>query len=151
MMYKSTKTYGPEAGFSCCFRQWRAESHCRFLHGYPLGFHFEFETEQLDDNGWVVDFGSLKSLKAILENHFDHKLVVALDDPRLDDIAMLHELGIADVLVVPATGCEAFAHMVYEVGAQWLTDSGFAPRVRLNHVTVREHSGNSATYIGELL
>ncbi|SVB70610.1 uncharacterized protein METZ01_LOCUS223464, partial [marine metagenome] len=27
-MYQSTKTYGNEVGLSCCFRQWRADSHC---------------------------------------------------------------------------------------------------------------------------
>ena len=38
--YISTKTYkhlGPVA-----YRQWRADSHCRFIHGYSLEVHVKF-------------------------------------------------------------------------------------------------------------
>ena len=78
MTYKSTKTYGHELGLSCCFRQWRAESHCRLLHGYALSIRLVFEAEELDVRNWVVDFGSLKSLKQMFVDTFDHKLLVPL-------------------------------------------------------------------------
>ncbi|WP_225145649.1 MULTISPECIES: 6-carboxytetrahydropterin synthase [unclassified Bradyrhizobium] len=84
MTYLSTKTYGHETGLSATFRQWRALSHCRLLHGYSLSFRFEFEADTLDDKNWVVDFGGLKELKAILEHTFDHKTVVAADNPELE-------------------------------------------------------------------
>lgn len=48
-------------------KQWRAKSHCRLVHGYSLSFRFEFEANTLDDKNWVVDFGGLKELRAILE------------------------------------------------------------------------------------
>ena len=32
-MFLSTKTYGHDLGLSAAFRQWRAESHCRLIHG----------------------------------------------------------------------------------------------------------------------
>ena len=48
MTYRVTKTYGNERGLSCAFRQWKAESHCRLIHGYSLGFRFVFEAETLD-------------------------------------------------------------------------------------------------------
>lgn len=148
-MYKSTKTYGHDIGLSACFRQWRAHSHCRFLHGYALSVHFEFEADELDRNGWVVDFGSLKTLKAMLEETFDHKLLVAADDPYLDEITALAGLGIAQPIVLPATGCEAFAKMIFDATEVWLHDNGYSPRVRLALVQVREHGANSASYIGE--
>ena len=81
MPYKSTKTFGHELGLSSAFRQWKAQSHCRFVHGYALAVKFEFEAEELDVRNWVVDFGSLKSLRKMLEDTFDHKLLVAEDDP----------------------------------------------------------------------
>ena len=81
MSFRSTKTYGHEIGLSACFRQWRAESHCRLLHGYALAVKFVFESEELDVRNWVVDFGSLKTLKGWLEDTFDHTLLVANDDP----------------------------------------------------------------------
>lgn len=140
----STKTYGHEVGLSCAFRQWRAGSHCQFIHGYSIGVKFTFAAQDTDDCGWVVDFGGLKPLKTILENNFDHKLLVAKDDPFLVSYQVLHATGIAQVIVVPATGCEAFALMVYDVTEQWLKDAGFSPRVWLVSVEISEHGGNSA-------
>ena len=54
--FLSSKKYGHERGLSAAFRQWRAVSHCRFMHGYSLEFEFVFGTHQLDENNWVVDF-----------------------------------------------------------------------------------------------
>lgn len=149
MPFRSSKTYGHDIGLSACFRQWKAESHCRFLHGYALSIHLEFEADELDERNWVVDFGSLKSFKQQLENTFDHKLLVAEDDPFLQVISPLEDADLAEVVVVPATGCEAFAKLIYECAEIWLEDAGYAPRVRMHHVTVREHGANSATYTGE--
>lgn len=145
-MYRSTKTYGHELGFSTAFRQWRAESHCRLIHGYSLAFHFVFEAEELDVRNWVVDFGGLKPLKTILEDTFDHKLIVAEDDPELAWFMEAQKRGIAEVVVLPAGGCEKFAEYVYEVAEQWLKDAGFAPRCRLVSVEVKEHGANSAVF-----
>lgn len=149
MPFRSSKTYGHEIGLSACFRQWRAESHCRFLHGYALSVHLEFEADELDDNNWVVDFGSLKPFKQKLVDTFDHKMLVAKDDPMLEYYRDLQEFALADVVVVPATGCEAFAELIYKACSDWLNESGYSPRVRMHHVTVREHGANSATYTGE--
>ena len=60
MSFNSTKII--ELG-SCAFRQPRAKSHCRFIHGYRLVAKFWFSCNELDENNWVVDFGSLKGLK----------------------------------------------------------------------------------------
>lgn len=140
----STKTFGHDLGFSAAFRQWRAESHCHKIHGYALGFKFTFGANALDYCGWVVDFGGLKDLKQILADTFDHKLLVAADDPNLDMFKVMHAGGIADIVVVPATGCEAFARMVFDVTEQWLKDAGFGPRCWLVSVEVSEHGANSA-------
>lgn len=148
-MYKSTKTYGHEIGLSCCFRQWRAESHCNLLHGYAIAVRLEFEADELDARNWVVDFGSLKSLKGMLEDTFDHKLLVAEDDPRKDELCSLAGLGLADVVVLPAVGCEKFAEFIFGATETWLQSNGYAPRVRLSSVEVREHGANSAIFTGE--
>lgn len=145
-MYRSSKTYGHEIGLSAAFRQWRAQSHCRLIHGYALSVHLEFEADELDERNWVVDFGSLKSFKAQLENTFDHKLLVAADDPHLQNFKLIEKAGLAQIVIVPATGCEAFAEMIFEGAQVWLEDNGYAPRVRMHHVTVREHGANSGTY-----
>jgi 6-pyruvoyltetrahydropterin/6-carboxytetrahydropterin synthase len=151
MSYRSTKTYGHEVGLSACFRQWRAQSHCKFMHGYALSVHVEFEADELDVRNWVVDFGSLKSFKAMLEATFDHKTLVAEDDPELKhSFAVMQDCGIAQIVVVPATGCEAFSKLIFDYAELWLQDNGYSPRVRCNFVTVREHAGNSASYHREV-
>lgn len=147
-MYKSTKTYGHEIGLSACFRQWRAESHCRLLHGYALAVKFVFAAEGLDIRNWVVDFGSLKSLKGWLENTFDHTMLVAEDDPQWALFKQLEMAGVARMVTVPATGCEAFAELIYGATEIWLKDNGYSPRVKLISVEVREHGANSAIYEG---
>lgn len=150
-MFTSTKTYGHEIGLSAVFRQWRAESHCKLLHGYALAVRLEFCSNELDVRNWVVDFGSLKSLKGLLEDTFDHTLLVAEDDPMLPELARLEGLGLANVVVVPATGCEAFAKLIFEAAEVWLKDNGYTPRCWVQRVEVREHGANSAIYEGGTL
>ena len=144
MTYVAIKTYGHEVGLSCAFRQWRARSHCRYLHGYALAVRLEFETNELDEHGWVVDFGGLKEVRAMLEEFFDHKTLVAEDDPHLHAFTQMHELGIIDMRLVPQAGCEAFARLIFEGVNRWLIGKKLAPRVRLRRVEVREHGANGA-------
>ena len=146
MSFQSTKTFGHELGLSACFRQWRADSHCNLLHGYALAFTFVFEAETLDERNWVVDFGGLKELKNDLQKTFDHKLVVAKDDPMLDEISGLAGLGIADVLVLNSVGCEAFAKIAFNLAQRSLITMGLDNRVRVVSVECREHGANSAIY-----
>ena len=143
----STKTYDHNLGFSCAFRQWRAASHCRFVHGYSLAVHLEFETTELDFRHWAVDFGSLKSLKGWLEDLFDHKLLIAEDDPELELFRQGHQRGVLDLVVVPYVGCERFAEMIFDATEVWLHDNGYEPRVKLRMVQVKEHEANSAMVI----
>ena len=148
MSYRSTKTYGHEIGLSAAFRQWRAESHCRLLHGYSLAFRFEFEADELDCRNWVVDFGGLKGLKGMLEDNFDHKTLVAEDDPEIEWFKEAAKRGILELVVLPAAGCEKFAEFVFEATTMWLKDAGFSPRCRLVSVEVKEHGANSAIFTG---
>lgn len=152
MAYRSTKTFTHELGLSAAFRQWRAESHCRFIHGYALSFVLTFEADELDARNWVVDFGSLKSFKGWLEDTFDHKLLIAEDDPdrhRLEALGSSTLTGkpVADIVVLPRVGCEAFAEYVAGALDTWLLDNGYAPRVRVVSVECREHGANSAIYV----
>jgi 6-pyruvoyltetrahydropterin/6-carboxytetrahydropterin synthase len=147
MTHISTKTYGADLGLSACFRQHKAQSHCKYLHGYALCIHIEFAAQELDERGWVVDFGSLKSFKAMLEATFDHRLLVAENDPDRTSFEHLDSIGLAQIVIVPSTGCESFAKMIYEYGKLWLRDNGYAPRVHVLSVEVKEHGANSAFYM----
>lgn len=145
--YISTKTYkqlGPVA-----YRQWRADSHCNLVHGYALSFHFEFESDSLDARNWVVDFGGLKPLKGLLEDWFDHTLLVADDDPMKDHLLKLGELGLAKITLVSKTGCEGIADFLYEyINTCFLKDYGWGDRVWCCKVEVRETDANMAMRVG---
>ncbi len=145
--YTVTKTYGAERGLSACFRQWKAESHCRFIHGYALSFEFEVGAHRLNDCNWVFDFGGFKRIKTWLEDTFDHRLLVAYDDPMCQELLALGDKGLAQPIIVPATGCEAFARMAADTFIDMFEPIPDKPaQFRLVRVTVREHSGNAATY-----
>lgn len=148
-MFISTKTFTHEIGLSCAFRQWRAESHCRFLHGYALKIRVEFGADELDVRNWVVDFGSLKSFKQMLVDQFDHKLVVAEDDPLLRHFRNLELLGGCELAIVPATGCERFAEYVAGAADTWLHANGYSDRVWIHKVEVSEHGANSAVWVND--
>ena len=150
MRYQSTKTFGHDLGISCAFRQWRAtHSHCSKIHGYALSVTMVFEANTLDDRNWVMDFGGFKQIKQEIMDTFDHKLVVAADDPMLDTFKNLHALGVADVVILPKVGCEAFAQFIAQAMVEPMIKKGFSDRVKLVSVEVREHGANSAVFFGE--
>ena len=142
--FLSSKKYGHERGLSAAFRQWRAVSHCRFMHGYSLEFEFVFGTHALDENNWVVDFGSLKNLEAWLRLNFDHKTLVASDDPMYSHFEGMHENGIIDMVTVEDTGCEMFAKIAMDFADEFIQKIT-EDRCWVESVTVREHGANSAT------
>jgi 6-pyruvoyltetrahydropterin/6-carboxytetrahydropterin synthase len=144
-LYRSTKTYDHNEGLSCCFRQWRTDSHCRLVHGYALAFRFVFATRTLDERNWCLDFGGLKAIRAWLHEVFDHTVLIAADDPYRHEFERLAELGLMALRVLPAVGCEAVAQHVFKhVGK--IVSADTSGRVWLESVEVCEHSGNSAMY-----
>lgn len=156
--FYSTKTYGNDRGLSCCFRQWKStHSHCSLLHGYSIGVRVIFECETLDERNWVMDFGGLKKFKEWLEHMFDHTLIVAEDDPYIEEFQHLasfglqDEGGVCDLRVVPGVGCERFAELAHtklsEMIDGWRADGTLLNKtVSVKSVEVFEHDGNSAIY-----
>jgi len=145
--YYSTKTYGHNIGLSACFRQPNAHSHCKLLHGYALQFKFTFGCEKLDERNWVVDFGGLKPLKAWLEDHFDHKVILDYDDPMLKNFEDLQSAGLCDIVMFRGVGVEMFAeHAFHEANSivKQMTDG----RCWVVSCECAEHGANSAIYEG---
>ncbi len=151
MLNHVEKFYGHNEGWSCCFRQPTAKSHCRFLHGYPLAFRFRFAALDLDARNWVIDFGAMKPLKDWLKNNFDHRTCISEHDTHLDEFRRLHDMGIIDLNVMPGAGMEAFAMLAYDAAVDILAEVAplhLSPpggkRVTLVEVGVWEHEGNAA-------
>ena len=151
--YQSTKVFD---GYSCVFRQWRAEgTHCKFLHGYGVSFRVWFEGE-LDERNWVWDFGGMKRAKGTIDNMnpkawmdymFDHTTIIAEDDPLLSTFKTLEANGAVQLRIIPAVGCEKFAEYIYNKLNPWVEiDSN--GRVKITQVEFREHEKNTAIYKG---
>ena len=105
-----------------------------------------------------MDFGGLKQFKEWADHMFDHTLVVAEDDPKLELFKQMAAFGLqdqggmCDLRIVPAVGCEMFAKMAYDKMAELLAAGNMSypinPTVRVKSVEVFEHGANSAIYEG---
>ena len=140
-MYRVTKNYGHSRGFSCAFRQWSADSHCKNLHGYSLGFKIVLESPALDINNWVYDFGNFEFLDKWLSENFDHTLLIAKDDPEFELLMSLNNVT-AKVIVLDKISCEYFAEMTFKFIQQSLAKLD----VEVVSVEVSEHESNSAGF-----
>jgi 6-pyruvoyltetrahydropterin/6-carboxytetrahydropterin synthase len=149
--FQSTKLFD---GFSCVFRQWRAEgTHCKFLHGYGVSFRVWFEGE-LDEKNWVWDFGGMKRAKGTIDGMnpklwmdymFDHTTIIADDDPGLGGFKTMDDLGIIQLRVIPAVGAEQFAKYIYEKLNTFIQEETEG-RVKITRVEFMEHAKNTAIY-----
>ena len=150
-MFKSTKLFD---GFSCCFRQWKAETtHCKYLHGYGVSFRVTFDG-RLDYRNWVWDFGGMKraktkiddmSPKEWMDHMFDHTVIVAEDDPELPTFKWMDKKGTIQLRVVPATGAEKFAEFIFKK-LNTFVRTETKERVHVKRVEFMEHNKNTAIY-----
>tara|TARA_B100000287_G_scaffold251911_1_gene236702 strand:- start:6 stop:488 length:483 start_codon:yes stop_codon:yes gene_type:complete len=142
-MYRSYKEFN---GYSTAFRQHKADSHCRYIHGYALRFKVWFDGE-LDHRNWVVDFGCFKrnGIKDWFKHMFDHTTIVAKDDPYLKHFEELHNSDLIQLRILDDVGCEKFAEYVFKyLNEQIKTDT--KGRVKVHKVQCWEHGENMAEY-----
>ena len=92
--YKYTSTKEFVDAFPCAYRQWKADSHCNLIHGYSFSMKFYFGCDTLDARNWCADYGGLKELKELLQDQFDHTLLVAKDDPEIETYKLLQQKNI---------------------------------------------------------
>lgn len=140
--YTSTKRF---IGYPCTHRQWKADSHCKFVHGYSREFYFEFAANELSEEFWVMDFGGLKEVKQWLAHMFDHTFLIAQDDPYLANFQQMDEDGIIQLRVLPNPGMEGTAKFVYDHVNNVIQKSTNG-RVWVTKVEVRENEKNSAYF-----
>ena len=146
MTYYSTKTYGHNIGLACVFRQPNADhSHCHLLHGYSLQFRFTFGCDELDNKNWAVDFGGLKPLKKWLEDHFDHKTALDINDPHLEKFRELEALDLMSIVTFDGVGAEKFAEHAFNFADKLIREKT-NNRCYVESVECAEHGANSAIY-----
>ena len=140
------RSYKQFTGFSTAFRQWKADSHCRYVHGYALRFKVWFEGD-LDHRNWVVDFGSFKrnGIKKWFKHTFDHTTIVAKDDPYLAYFQDAHDNDLIQLRIMDDVGCEKFAEYVFKHLDEKIKEET-KNRVRVHKVQCWEHEDNMAEY-----
>lgn len=139
-MYSIQKRFD---GFPFAHRQHTHEGHCKLIHGHNWDFEICLEGTELDENGFVYDFGKFKWLKEWLTHMFDHTCVISEDDPRLYEFKDAHKTGLLNLRVVPSCSAEGLAKFIYtHIIATDL-------KVKLAWVKVYEDHKNSACYAGE--
>lgn len=79
-----------------------------------------------------------------MEHTFDHKTLVATDDPLLPQMRAMEEAGLVQLVVLPHVSCEAFAAHIFAWVRDWLREEKLGSRIRLAEVHVREHGANAA-------
>ena len=139
-MYTCSKQF---EGFPCCHRQPNHPGHCHFVHGYSRSFTCWFGAKELNQHGFVVDFSSLKALRQVLDQQFDHTFLANADDPLLPEWQRLHELGALDLRVMANVGMEGSAHWVWDQ-TNALLYARAAGRSWCWQVEARENSKNAA-------
>jgi 6-pyruvoyltetrahydropterin/6-carboxytetrahydropterin synthase len=152
--FQSSKVFD---GFSCCFRQWKAETtHCKYLHGYGISFKVYFEGE-LDHRNWVWDFGGMKRAKTLIDGKqpkawmdymFDHTVIVSEDDPMIVYFKTLNDLKAIQLRIIEATGAEKFAEYIYNKLNEFVKTETEG-RVKVTKVKFMEHNKNAAYYVAD--
>jgi 6-pyruvoyltetrahydropterin/6-carboxytetrahydropterin synthase len=109
---------------------------------------FYFGTNDLDVRNWAADYGGLKELKSVLQEQFDHTLLVAEDDPELEMYKELEKRNLAKLTILPKLGCESLADYLYKyVNGVYIPDmwgASEAERLWCYRVEVRETQSNMA-------
>lgn len=142
-VFTSTKSY---YNFPCAHRQHKHDGNCALIHGYSRSFHFLFGCNQRDKNGFVVDYGKLKTVKWWLEDKFDHTLLLNEDDPFIETFRDLASQGVCKLIEMPAgVGMEATAEWVF-FEVQKILDEETKGRCWLVQVECCENDKNSSIF-----
>lgn len=109
---------------------------CRHLHGHNGRAVIVLEGDQLDERGMLVDFSDIKSsLRAWIEDHLDHRMILCNLDPA---VPVLQSLNEPLYLIEHNPTAENIARLIYERAREF----GFP----VIEVSLWESVRSSATY-----
>ncbi len=109
-MITCSKTF---ADIPLAHRQHAHPGPCRFIHGHSWSIRVTFACEQLNEHGFVVDFGKLGYLQTWIDEHLDHGIMLANDDAAAKKLIDA-EPGLFKVFWVDQPSCEGLAEVLFE-------------------------------------
>ena len=146
MKFKSSKRFGP---ITTGHRQWRDKGHCSYVHGYGRYVRLTFEATELDERGWVMDFGDLRGVKNWIEDEWDHRTLIAIDDPVIPELKALEKVGGINLNILPEGYLpgieESCRYLYYKLNPiiQRKTNN----RVEITRVEIWETEKNQGEYV----
>lgn len=146
MKYASiVKRFGP---YPAAHRQHTHTGHCAMVHGHNWVFEIELSVpkkEDLDGNGFVFDFGNFKPLKQTFEAHFDHTLMLSIDDPELERFRELEKAALCRLTVLSGgTSAEVLCRFVAGLTSAFLQGVDEPTKALVTRVRVLEDEKNFA-------
>lgn len=132
-------------------RNWNSGTHCSRIHGYARTVEITIQAQELDAAQWVVDLGDLKFIRELLVEAWDHRLLVASDDPLLDDFRELEKKGALSVNVMNidkgwGPGLEGSCQFIFDQVQPVLSEKTKG-RCRVSKVEIWEKSDNRAALV----
>ncbi|MEO0508353.1 MAG: 6-carboxytetrahydropterin synthase [Verrucomicrobiota bacterium] len=125
-------------------RQHRHEGHCALIHGHNWTITLTFACEDLDANGFVIDFGKLSDIKQWIADHLDHACLFNQDDSEKDKLLQDYA-ELFHAYILPSCSCEGIAEHLHGV-FDAIVREGTEGRCRIVAVEIEEDSKNSAEY-----
>jgi 6-pyruvoyltetrahydropterin/6-carboxytetrahydropterin synthase len=146
MKFKSSKRFGP---ITTGHRQWRDKGHCSYVHGYGRYVRLTFEATELDECGWVMDFGDLRGVKNWIEDEWDHRTLIASDDPVIPELKALEKVGGINLNILPEgylPGIEESCRYLYDK-LNPIIQRKTNNRVEITRVEIWETEKNQGEYV----
>lgn len=141
-MFSVTKRFEFEA---CHKLNLTYDSPCQKLHGHSYKVMIEVSTDKLDENGMVIDFTKLKSIKDWVMENWDHAMIVAKGDP---DTTAILKLNIAKVFEIEEKNvtAENMAKILEKLTHDKIKDDINHHNLKNIKIKIWETSSNMAKY-----
>ena len=96
-----------------------------------------FVAKEMDDNGFVIDFGDLHFLRDWIDDNLDHATALKVDDPMRVECEQLQQQGLLKILWVQSASCEGIAQFLYHT-FQPMIEQKTNGRVRIQSLHLEE-------------
>jgi len=126
-------------------RQPRHPGRCSRIHGHSWAITITFAADELDDNGFIVDFGELHYLADWIDENLDHACAFSSSDPLRSKLEELEAMKLVRPLFIENASCEGLAKHLFDVFSTMVSDNTEG-RARVVSVELHEDSRNSALY-----
>lgn len=125
-------------------RQHLHDGHCALIHGHNWSITLTFACREVDANGFVIDFGKLKYIKAWIDEHLDHACLFNENDKEAEKL--LADFGpLLKAYILPNCSCEGIAQHLHEVFDPMVRKETHN-RVWITEIEITEDPKNSASY-----